>query len=133
MDMFLEVNQTIFYRIFKRLLKLLVKLLHVFKPLLLNVLPASKEQLLVNGEEFMSDDVKVLNKGFLLKFQLSFLLLHELFQLVQSSLLDFSQNRSRDDLKLIYNLCVTSLKIVDFLVILKAICSTLIYKRVSLS
>jgi len=105
----------------------------VFKPLLLNVLPAGKEQLLVNGEEFMSDDVKVLYKGFLLKFQLSFLLLHELFKLVQSSLLDFSQNRGRDDLKLIYNLCVTSLKIVDFLVILKAICPTLINKRVSLS
>jgi len=114
-------------------LKLLIKLLHKFEPLLLDVLPAGKEQLLVNGEQFSSDDVEVINKGLLLQLELGLLLLHEFFELIQGSLLDLSQDSCRDNLQLVHDLRVTSLKVVDLLVILETICPALIDERVRLS
>jgi hypothetical protein len=93
MDVLLEIDQTVLNSVFERLLELLIKLFHEIEPLLLDVLFASQEQLLVNGEELLPDNLEVINESFLLQLELSLLLLHELLKLVKGTLLDLGEDR----------------------------------------
>ena len=133
MDVLLEIDQTVLDSVLEGLLKLLVQLLHKFEPLLLDVLLTGQEQLLVNGEELLPDNLKVINKGLLLQLQLRLLLLHELLELVESSLLDLGQDCRGDDLELVHNLGVARLEVIDLLVVFEAVSSALINKGVCLS
>ena len=131
--MLLEINKRVLNSVLKRFLKLLVKLFHKFEPFTLNLLFAGEEKLLVNGEKFNSDHFEVFLENFLLQLKLGFLLSHELAKFIQSTLLDLSEDGRRNDFELVNNLSVSSLEIIDVLVVLKAIASALIDKSISLS
>jgi hypothetical protein len=57
---------------------------------------------------------------------------HELAQLVKGSLFDLGKDRGRDDFKLVDNLSVSGLEIVDFFVVFEAIASALVDEGVGL-
>lgn len=130
--MLLEVNQGVLDSILQWFLKLFVKLFHEFKPLSLNLWLTWQEKVLVDCEQFNTNNLKVVFEGLLLNLKLTFLGSHELTKFVKSSLLDLGKDCRWDDLKLVHNLGVTRLEIVDLLVVLKAVWSALVHECISL-
>ena len=66
-NVFLEVNQTVYDRGLERFRELLVELFEEVEPLGLDVLLAGKEKLLVGGDELRSDNLEVVLKCLLLQ------------------------------------------------------------------
>jgi len=87
---------------------------------------------LVDCEEFDADNLKEVFESFLLDLKFRLLRSHELLKFVEGALLDFGEDRSRDNLELVDHLHVARLEVIDLFVVDEAIRAALVHEGISL-
>ena len=91
-----------------------------------------QEQLLVDGEELDTNNLKEVFESFLLDLELRLLRSHELLKLVEGALLNFGEDSRGDNLELVDHLHVARLEFIDLFVGDEAIRAALVHEGISL-